>query len=84
MREKDHQYLHCLQKLTNLHIDQSKNTTFHHAFIESVLSFSLVSQFCQTLKQRNSMNTIVKWSSSDWSAATFPTIPVQQTDIADS
>lgn len=48
---KDHRYLDCLQKVTNLLIDQTKNTTFQRAFIESVLSFSLVSQFCETLIQ---------------------------------
>jgi len=53
-----------LRKLSRFHIDKSIITLFYHAFIESVLSFVLTAWFGNlSLKNKNSLNQIVKWSS---------------------
>ena len=45
-------------------IDKTMMIMFYRAFIESILSFSLMSWFGNlTLKNRNSLSQIVKWSS---------------------
>ncbi len=60
---KGHQRLFCLRKLSRFHIDRTMMTLFYHAFIESVLTFSLVSWFGNLpLKERNSFTQIIKWS----------------------
>ena len=60
---KGHQRLFGLRKLSRFHIDRTMMTLFYHAFIESVLAFSLVSWFGNLpLKERNSLNQIIKWS----------------------
>ena len=62
--KKGHQRLYCLRKLSHFHIERTIMTMFYRAFIESILSFSLVSWFGHTsLKGRNALNQIVKWSS---------------------
>lgn len=63
VNRKGHQRLFCLRKLARFHIDKTIMTLFYHAFIESVLTFSFVSWFGNLpLKERNSLNQIVKWS----------------------
>ena len=60
---KGHQRLFCLRKLSRFHIDRTMMTLFYRAFIESVLTFSLVSWFGNLpVKERNSLNQIIKWS----------------------
>lgn len=62
--KKGHQRLFCLRKLNQFHIDKSIMILFYHAFIESILSFALAAWFGNlTLKNKNSLNKIVKWSS---------------------
>lgn len=62
--KKGHQRLFCLRKLSYFHIDKTMMILFYRAFIESILSFCLVSWFGNvSLKNRNSLNQIVKWSS---------------------
>ena len=62
MSRKGHQHLFCLRKLSRLHV-KTMMTFFYHAFIESVLSSCLVSWFGNLpLKERNSLNQIIKWS----------------------
>ena len=62
--KKGHQRLFCLRKLRKFQVDKSIMTLFYHAFIESVLSFALAAWFGNlTLKNKNSLNQIVKWSS---------------------
>ncbi len=52
--KKGHQCLFCLRKRSYFHIDKTMMTLFYHAFMESILSFSLVSRFGnQSLKNRN-------------------------------
>ena len=61
--KKRHQRLHCLRKLF-FHVDKSIMTLFYHAFIKSIVSFSLVSWFGSvSVKSRNSLNQVVKLSS---------------------
>ena len=61
--KKGQQRLHCLRKLSFFHVDKTMMTLFYHAFIESILSFSLVSWFGSlSVKHKNSLNQIVKWS----------------------
>lgn len=58
--KKGHQRLFCLRKLSRFHIDKSMITLFYRAFIESVLTFSLVAWFGNlSLKNKNS----VRWAS---------------------
>lgn len=62
--KKGQQRLHCLRKLAYFHIDRTLMNMFYRAFIESILSFSLVSWFGQiTLRQRKSLEQVIKWSS---------------------
>lgn len=62
--KRGHQRLSCLRKLSRLNIDRTIMILFYRAFIESVLTFSLVAWFGNlALKNRNSLNLIVKWSS---------------------
>ncbi len=62
--KKGHQRLFCLRKLSRFHIDKTMMILFYRAFIESVMSFSLVSWFGSlSLKNKNSLNQIVKWAS---------------------
>ena len=63
LSRKGHQQLICLRKLSCFHNDRTMMTLFHHAFIESVLAFSLVSWFGNLpLKERKLLNHIIKWS----------------------
>ena len=63
VNRKGHQRLFGLRKLSRFHIDRTMMTLFYHAFIESVLAFSLVSWFGNLpLKERNLFNQIIKWS----------------------
>ena len=56
--KKQHQHLFFL------HVDETITTLFYRAFIESIVSFSLVSWFGSlSVKNRNSLNRVVKWSS---------------------
>ncbi len=62
--KRGQQRLHCLRKLSRFYIDQTIMTMFYRAFIESVLSFSVVSWFGHiSSKERNALNQIVKWFS---------------------
>ena len=62
--KKGHQRLFCLRKLSYFHIGKTMMTLFYRAFIEAVLSFSLVSWFGKmSLKDRNRLSQIIKWSS---------------------
>jgi len=62
--KKGHQRLFCLRKFSRFRIDKSMMILFYHAFVESVLSFSLVSWFGNlSLKNKNSLNQIVRWAS---------------------
>lgn len=62
--KKGHQRLFCLRKFNYFHIDKQMMNLFYHAFLESVLSFALVSWFGNlSVKNKNSLNQIVKWSS---------------------
>jgi hypothetical protein len=62
--KKGHQRLHCLRKLFFFQVDKTIMTLFYRAFIESIVSFSLVSWFGSlSIKNRNSLNQVVKWSS---------------------
>lgn len=62
--KKANQRLHCLRKLSFFHIDRKLLTMFYRCFIESVISFSLVSWFSNlSLKNKNSLNQIVRWAS---------------------
>ena len=62
--QKAQQRLYCLRKLSHFHIDRTLMVMFYRAFIESVLSFSLVSWFKHTsLKDKNSLGLVVKWAS---------------------
>ena len=61
--KKGRQRLFCLRKLSTFNIDRTMLTLFYRAFIESVLTFCLVSWFGNvSLKNRNCLNQIVKWS----------------------
>lgn len=60
---KGHHRLFCLRKLSQLSIDRTMMRLFYHAFMESVLAFSLVSWFGNLpLREKNSLNQIIKWS----------------------
>ncbi|KAK0140220.1 CMP-N-acetylneuraminate-beta-galactosamide-alpha-2,3-sialyltransferase 1 [Merluccius polli] len=62
--KKANQRLHCLRKLSSFHIDRKMLTMFYRCFIESVISFCLVSWFSNLpLKNKNSLNQIVRWAS---------------------
>ena len=62
--KKGHQHLFCLRKLSRFHINKSIMTFFYHAFIELVLLFTRAAWFgTLSLKNKNSLNQIVKWSS---------------------
>ena len=64
MCKKGSQRLYCLRKLSSFHIDRKMITVFYSYFIESVISFSLVSWFSNLpLKNKNSLNQIVRWDS---------------------
>ena len=53
-----------MRKLSRFHINKSIVTLFYNAFIESVLLFTLAAWFGNlSLKNKNSLNQIVKWSS---------------------
>ncbi len=61
---KGHQRLFFLRKLCKFHIDKTL-IMFYHTYIESVLSFCLVSWYGNlSLKSRNSIDQITKWASS--------------------
>ena len=61
--KKGLQRLHCLKKLSSFNIDKTMMSLFYCAFIESILTFSLASWFGKiSLKNKNSLNKIVKWS----------------------
>lgn len=61
--KKGHQRLFCLGRLSHFHIGPSMLTLFYRAFIEPVLSFSLVAWFGSlTLKDKNRLTQIIKWS----------------------
>ncbi len=61
---KGHQQLFFLRKLCKFHIDKTLLIMFYHAYIESVLSFCLVSWYGNlSLKSRNSIDQIAKWAS---------------------
>lgn len=62
--KKGHQRMFFLRKLCKFHIDKTLLILFYRAYIESVLSFTLVSWYGNlSVKNRNSMNQIVKWAS---------------------
>ncbi len=61
---KGHQRLFFLRKLCKFHIDKTLLIMYYHAYIESVLSFCLVSWYGNlSLKSRNSIDQIAKWAS---------------------
>ena len=60
--KKGNQRLCCLRKLSSLHIDSKMLTMVYLCFIESVISFSLLSWFSNLcLENKNSLNQIVRW-----------------------
>ena len=62
--QTDRQCLYWLRKRSYFNIDKTMMIMFYRAFIESILSFSLMAWFGNlTLKSRNSLSQIVKWSS---------------------
>ena len=62
--KKGHQHLYSLRKLSSFHIDSKMPTMFYHCFIESVISFSMVSWFSNlSLKNKKSLDQIVRWAS---------------------
>ncbi len=62
--KKAHQHLFCLRHLSHFHTDKTTMTLFYCTFIESILSFSLVSRLGNlSLKNKNSPNQIVKRAS---------------------
>ncbi len=62
--KKGHKRLFCLRKLAHFHIDRTMMILFYRAFIESLLTFSLVSWFGNlSVKNKNSLSQIVRWSS---------------------
>ncbi len=61
--KKGHQRLFYLWKLSRFNIDKTMLILFYRTFIESILSFSLVSWFGNlTLKDKNSLNQVIKWA----------------------
>ena len=62
--KKANQRLHCLRKLSSFHVDKKLLRMFYRCFVESIISFSLVSWFGSLpLKNKSSLNQIVKWAS---------------------
>ena len=62
--KKANQRLHCLRKLSSFHVDKRLLSMFYRCFIESIISFCLVSWFGNLpLKNKNSLNQIVRWAS---------------------
>ncbi len=61
--KKGHQRLFCLRKLALFYIDRTMMILFYHAFIESLLTFSLMSWFGNSsVNNNNSLSQIVRWS----------------------
>ena len=61
--KRGHQRLFYLRKLSSFYIDKTLLRLFYRAFIESVLSFALVSWFGNlSLQDKNSLNQIIKWA----------------------
>lgn len=61
--KKGHQRLPCLRRLSRFRTDKTMMISFYPAFIESVLSFSLLSWFgFLSVNNTNSLNQTVKWS----------------------
>jgi len=62
--KKGHQRLRCLRKLAKFHIYRRMLSLFYFAFIESFMSFSIVVWYGSlSVKNRNSLNQIVRWAS---------------------
>lgn len=62
--KKGHQRLSCLRKLARSNIDPNMLSLFYRAFLEPVLSFSLVAWYDSlTLMDKNSLQQVVKWAS---------------------
>lgn len=62
--KKAHQCLSCLRKLAKFNIDRHMLTLFYFAFIESIMSFSIVVWYGSlSVMNKNSLNQIVKWAS---------------------
>lgn len=60
--KKGHQRLSCLRKPSKFNIDRHMLTLFCYAFIESIMSFSIVVWYGSlSVKNKNSLNQIVKW-----------------------
>ena len=81
---KGHQRLFCLRKLS--HIDRTTMTLFYHAFIESVLAFSLVTWFRKPPLKRKELaqpDHQMVWSA-DWRDTAEPGVAVHQTVAATS
>ncbi len=61
--KRGHQRLFCLRKLSYFHVDRAIMKLFYCAFIESVLSFCMVTWFGNlSLKNRTALGQIVKWA----------------------
>ncbi len=61
--KKGHQHLFYLRRLAHFNVDKTLLILFYRAFIESVLSFALVSWFANlTLQDKNAPDQIVKWA----------------------
>lgn len=60
--KKGHQRLSCLRKLARSNIDVTMLSLFYRAFIEPVLSFSMVAWYGNvSLRDKNSLQQVVKW-----------------------
>lgn len=61
---KGHECLFCLRKLACSNIDVTLLSLFYRAFIEPVLSFSMVTWYGGlSFRDKNSLQQVVKWSS---------------------
>ena len=62
--KKGQQRLYCLRKLANFQVDKSLMKLFYSAFIESIISFSIICWYGNlNLKDKNQLNRIVKTAS---------------------
>lgn len=63
LKKKGHQRLYCLRRLSVFNLDKTIMKLFYHAFIESVLSFSILVWYGHiSLKAKNHLDQIIKWS----------------------
>lgn len=61
--KRGHQRLFYLRRLARFNVDKTMLVLFYRTFIESVLSFALVSWFANlTLQDKNALGQIVKWA----------------------